>query len=45
MPTESITQKGGIEIFNLVVKFISGAEIISVFAILGVCFNYFAEII
>ena len=27
MPTESITQKGGIEIFNLVVKFISGAEI------------------
>ena len=26
MPTESITQKGGIEIFNLVVKFISGAE-------------------
>ena len=26
MPTESITQKGGTEIFNLVVKFISGAK-------------------
>ena len=27
MPTKSTTQKGGIEIFNLVVKFISGTEI------------------
>ena len=26
MPTKSTTQKGGIEIFNLVIKFISGTE-------------------
>jgi len=32
MPTKSTTQKGGIEIFNLVIKFISGTETHSVIA-------------